>query len=91
MLTAYSSREVPLLPAVVKSVAADAITDPNTRELYYKAELRVDPQEIEKLAPGVAFVAGMPVESFITHHKRTLLAWLIEPVARSFRRAGLEY
>jgi HlyD family type I secretion membrane fusion protein len=91
MLTAYSAREVPFLPAVVKTVSADAVTDPNTREIYYKAELRIDRDAIARLAPQVALVAGMPVEGYIAHHQRTLVEWLLEPVVRSFRRGGVEY
>jgi len=91
MLTAYSAREVPFLPAVVKTVSADAVTDPSSREIYYKAELRIDRDAIARLAPQVALVPGMPVEGYIAHHERTLVEWLLEPVVRSFRRGGLEY
>jgi HlyD family type I secretion membrane fusion protein len=90
-LTAYSQREVPYLDAAVKTVSADAITDPATREIYYKAELRIDPQVTAKLTPAIALVAGMPVEAYINHHKRTLVAWLYEPIARSFYRGTREY
>jgi HlyD family type I secretion membrane fusion protein len=91
MFTAYSPREVPLLPAVVTTVSADAVTDPATREVYYKAELHMNDAELDNLAPGVSLVAGMQVEAFIENHKRTLVKWLIEPIERSFRRAGREY
>jgi len=62
------------------------VTDPETREVCYKAELRMNEPEMLKLAPGVALVAGMQVEAFIEHHKRTLLEWLMEPVQRSLRQ-----
>jgi HlyD family secretion protein len=91
MLPAYSPREVPLLPAVVRTVTADALTDPVTREVYYKAELRMDEAQMSKLAPQVKLVAGMPVETFIEHHKRTLFDWIVEPIQRSFVRGGREY
>jgi len=91
MFTAYSPREVPLLPAVVSTVSVDAVTDPATREVYYKAELRMNEAEMRKLAPRVKLVAGMQVEAFVENHKRTLLEWLMEPVQRSFRRGGREY
>ena len=90
-LTAYSQREVPYLEAAVKTVSADAITDPATREIYYKAELRIDPEVTAKLSPAIAMVAGMPVEAYINHHQRTLVAWLYEPIARSFYRGTREY
>lgn len=90
-LTAYSQREVPMLPAVVKTVGADAITDQATHEIYYKVELRIDDAEAKRLAPKANLVAGMPVESYISHHERTLLQWLAEPVVRTFHRAGREY
>lgn len=90
-LTAYSQREVPMLPAVVKTVSADAITDPATREIYYKVELRIDDSQAKKLAPMATLVTGMPVEAYISHHERTLFGWLAEPVMRSFQRATREY
>lgn len=90
-LTAYSQREVPMLPAIVKTVGADAITDQATHEIYYKVELRIDDVEAKKLAPNAALVAGMPVETYISHHERTLFSWLAEPVVRTFHRAGREY
>jgi HlyD family type I secretion membrane fusion protein len=90
-LTAYSQREVPYLDAAVKTVSADAITDPATREIYYKAELRIAPEVTAKLSPAISLVAGMPVEAYINHHKRTLVAWLYEPIARSFYRGTREY
>lgn len=90
-LTAYSQREMPMLPAVVKTVSADAITDPATHEIYYKAELRIDDSEAKKIAPMAALVAGMPVEAYISHHERTLFGWLAEPVTRTFHRATREY
>jgi hypothetical protein len=36
-------------------------------------------------------VAGMPVETFIEHHKRTLFEWIVEPIQRSFVERGREY
>jgi HlyD family type I secretion membrane fusion protein len=90
-LTAYSQREVPMLPASVKTVGADAITDPATREIYYKVELRIDDTQAKRLAPSAALVAGMPVETYISHHERTLFSWLAEPVVRTFHRAAREY
>lgn len=90
-LTAYSQREVPYLEATVKTVSADAITDPASHEIYYKAELRIDPQAASKLSPNVTLVSGMPVETYISHHQRTLAAWLYEPIERTFKRGAREY
>ncbi len=90
-LPAYSQREVPSLPATVKTVGADAITDQATHEVYYKVELRIDEAAVRRLAPTVKLVAGMPVEGYISHHERTLFQWLAEPVVRTFKSAGREY
>lgn len=91
MLTAYSQREMPTLPAKVEMVSADKMEDPATHEIYYKTELKLDAEQLSKLAPNSRLVAGMPVEAYISHHERTLAQWLFEPVARSFHRAAREY
>lgn len=91
MLTAYSQREMPTLPAKVQVVSADKVEDPATHEIYYKTELKLDADQVSKLAPNTRLVAGMPVEAYISHHERTLAQWLYEPVSRSFHRAAREY
>jgi hypothetical protein len=35
--------------------------------------------------------AGMPVETFIEHHKGTLFEWIVEPMQRSFVQGRREH
>jgi HlyD family type I secretion membrane fusion protein len=90
-VTAFSPKEVPVLPGYVRKVGADAVQDPVTREFYYRAEVAIDRDEVARLAPGAKLQAGMPVQAFIEDHPRTLLTWLAEPLMRGFAKAGREY
>lgn len=90
-VTAFSPKEVPVLPGHVRKVGADAVQDPVTREFYYRAEVAIDRDEVARLAPRAKLQAGMPVQAFIEDHPRTLLTWLAEPLMRGFSKAGLEY
>ena len=90
-VTAFSAKEVPVLPGHVRKVGADAVQDPATREFHYKAEIAIDRGELARLAPGSKLVAGMPVQAFIEDRPRTLLTWLAEPMMRGFAKAGLEH
>ena len=90
-VTAFSPKEVPVLPGLVRKVGADAVQDPATREYYYRAEVAIDRDEVARLAPRARLQAGMPVQAFIEDHKRTLLTWLAEPLMRGFSKAGLEH
>lgn len=90
-VTAFSPKEVPALPGLVRKVGADAVQDPATREFYYRAEVAIDRDEVARLAPQAKLMAGMPVQAFIEDHPRTLLTWLAEPLMRGFSKAGLEH
>lgn len=90
-VSAFSPKEVPVLPGLVRKVGADAVQDPVSREFYYRAEVAIDRDEFARLAPRAKLQAGMPVQAFIEDHPRTLLTWLAEPLMRGFARAGREY
>lgn len=87
MLSAYSTRTTPLLPATVRTVSADVETDDRTGARYYRTDLTLDRAEIEKLAPGLIITPGMPAEAFIQTVERTLFDYLADPITQSLRRA----
>src|SRR5262245_56993068 len=88
-LTAYSSRNVPNIPGIVRTVSADRLTDETPRQPYYLARVAVDRQEVKRLAPTVELIAGMPAEVLVVTERRTMMDYLARPFRdalwRSFR------
>lgn len=87
--SAFSSRTTAQLDGHVVVVSADALTDPQSHQTFYRAEIVLDPGEIDKLK-GLILVPGMPVEAFIRTNDRTPLAYLIKPFTDYFARAFRE-
>ena len=88
-LSAYSSRVVPKIPGTVRTVSADRLIDDTTHQPYYLARVAVDRQTLERLAPTVDLVPGMPVEVLIVTERRTMFDYIFKPfqdaIWRSFR------
>lgn len=89
MFPAFSSRTTPELWGHVVSVSADALVDERAQTAYYKAEIALDPGEIERLE-GLILIPGMPVESFIQTGSRSPLSYLLKPFTDYFSVAFRE-
>jgi HlyD family secretion protein/epimerase transport system membrane fusion protein len=89
-LTAYSSRGLPRINGVVRSVSADRLVDQATSQPYYLARVEVDREELERLGSAVELVPGMPAEVLIVRTERTMLRYLLEPFRDAFRRSFRE-
>ena len=85
----FSSRTTPELVGHVTVISADALTDDRTQVPYYRVEVALDPDEIERFEDEI-LVPGMPVEAFIRTGDRTPLAYLIKPFTDYFGRAFRE-
>lgn len=88
MFPAFSARTTPELMGQVTIVSADALSDPVTNALYYRAEISLSAAEAERL--GHALVPGMPVDAFIQTEERTPLAYLLKPFTDYFTHAFRE-
>lgn len=88
-LSAYSNRAVPKIPGTVRTVSADRLTDDATHQPYYLARVSVDRPALQRLAPSVDLIPGMPVEVLVVTERRTMLDYLAKPFRdalwRSFR------
>lgn len=87
--SAFDSRTTPELFGQVSRISADALTDEASQVSYYRTEVVLEADEIDKLA-GQAIIPGMPVEVFIRTGERTPLAYLVKPFAEYFNRAFRE-
>ncbi|MDH2326692.1 HlyD family type I secretion periplasmic adaptor subunit [Cereibacter sp. SYSU M97828] len=89
VFSAFPSRTTPELDGHVVFVSADALTDEQTGQSYYRAEIVPNEGEVEKLT-DLVLIPGMPVESFIQTGQRTPLAYLVKPLSDYFARAMRE-
>ena len=89
-LSAYSSRVVPKIPGTVRTVSADRLIDDTTHQPYYLARVAVDRQMLERLAPTVDLIPGMPVEVLIVTERRTMFDYISKPFRDAFWRSFRE-
>ncbi len=89
VFSAFSTRTTPHLKGLVESVSADAFTNEQTGQSFYRAEIILEPGEQEKLE-DLTLVPGMPVEAFIKTDDRTPLAYLVKPFTDYFNHAFRE-
>ncbi|WP_138466395.1 HlyD family type I secretion periplasmic adaptor subunit [Poseidonocella sp. HB161398] len=87
---AFDSRTTPELEGEVTVVSADAFQDENSGASYYRAEVKLEEGEAEKLPGHVALLPGMPVEAYMRTSDRSPLAYLLKPFADYFNRAFRE-
>ncbi len=88
--SALDQRTTPELIGKVLQISADAITDETTGAAYFRAEISLNPGELDKLPEGAILLPGMPVEAFIRTGERSPIAYLVKPVADYFARAFRE-
>ncbi|APE42150.1 RTX toxin [Sulfitobacter alexandrii] len=89
-LSALDQRTTPELVGQVMQISADSIEDEITGNSYFRAEIALNPGEMEKLPEGTILLPGMPVEAFIRTGDRSPMAYLVKPVADYFARAFRE-
>ncbi len=84
--SSFSQRNTVPSDALVRSVSADLITDSETGEKYYLAQIDLS----EQRESAHELVVGMPVEVMILTQQRSLYDYLTQPLADSFKRAMRE-
>ncbi|RJL02820.1 HlyD family type I secretion periplasmic adaptor subunit [Paracoccus aestuarii] len=87
--SAFSQRTTPEISGRLDRVSADALIDEATRMPYYRAEVSIPPEELEKLG-ALSLVPGMPVEVYIQTGNRSPMAYLMKPLTDYFVRAFRE-
>lgn len=85
----FSARTTPELMGQVVVVSADALHDQNTQASYYRAEIMLQPGELEKLG-DLVLLPGMPVEAYIKTEDRTPMSYLLKPFTDYFKKAFRE-
>ncbi|HYD76027.1 HlyD family type I secretion periplasmic adaptor subunit [Ramlibacter sp.] len=87
--TAFKARATPLVRGQVVYISPDRLLDPATHAAYYAVQVEVDSASLAE-AGDLKLQAGMPAEVFLRGERRTPLAYLLEPLSDSMRRAARE-
>ncbi len=85
-LSAYRQRNLPQVSGIVRYVSADALTDQNTGESYFRASVEVDRHALEEIDSTIDLAPGMPAEVMIMTGERTALEYMLEPFVDTIRR-----
>lgn len=88
-LTAFKSRNTPLLKGEVIQVSPDRFTDQRTNEAFYKARIMVDQKQLHSLK-HVELYPGMPADVLIVTGSRTFMSYLTSPLTDVFVNAFRE-
>jgi HlyD family secretion protein len=85
-----NDRTLPLLEGTVRTMSADSFTDEKTGRTFFRAEVEVEPKELNKVRDVLGqgqLRAGLPVELVMAVRKRTALQYLLEPLTANFWRS----
>ena len=88
--TSVNDRTLPLLTGRVRTISADRFTDENTGQGFFRAEVVVSPEELEKVRGALGqgqLRPGLPVEMVFAVRKRTALEYIFEPLTNQFWRS----
>ncbi|MCL1627961.1 HlyD family type I secretion periplasmic adaptor subunit [Roseibaca sp. V10] len=86
MFSGLNLRDLPQLGALVTKVSADAFTNAELAQSYYRIELELQ-DESRVLLADQTLLPGMPVEVFLQTGDRSPLQYLTEPFLSYFARA----
>ena len=89
-LSAFDQRRTPELTGEITQVSADAFQNEQNGASFYRAEVRMDDGEIEKLPDGMTLIPGMPVEAYVRTADRTPMQYFLKPMADYFAKAFRE-
>lgn len=84
-LTSYTAQATPEIAGRITFVSAEVATERETGPAYYRVRLELDARAVR--TADLHLVPGMPVEVFISTGSRSMLSYMIKPLADQFARA----
>ncbi|MBL0374974.1 HlyD family type I secretion periplasmic adaptor subunit [Rhizobium sp. KVB221] len=88
-LSAFGASETRPLIGRVSYIAPDGVTDERTGEVTFVFRATIDMEDMKK-QPNLFLYPGMTAEVSIVNGYRTALAYLVEPIEKSFNKAFRE-
>ncbi|MGC1503337.1 MAG: HlyD family type I secretion periplasmic adaptor subunit [Sulfitobacter sp.] len=89
-LSSLDQRLTPEVWGRITRLSADAIADDASGQTFYRAEMVLTAEELERLPDDVRLLPGMPVEAFIRTGQRSPMTYMLKPVTDYFARAFRE-
>jgi membrane fusion protein, epimerase transport system len=86
VLTAFDRRNVPPFEGTVVSVSADRLVDPQTGAPYFRARVQL-PEQTAAAHKGLVISPGMQAEVLIVTGARTMMDYMLRPLARGINRS----
>jgi HlyD family secretion protein len=87
--SAFNQRVTPQVSGTVSYVSPDTSRDQQTNTSYFTVRVSLPEEERRRLA-GLQLVPGMPAEVFMQTGSRTMMSYLLKPIADQMRRAFVE-
>ncbi|MFC3321667.1 HlyD family type I secretion periplasmic adaptor subunit [Mesorhizobium cantuariense] len=88
-LSAFNQRVTQELNGSVSEISADLSVDERSGAAFYTVRVSLPRTELKKLK-GLTLAPGMPVEAFFSTGNRTMLSYLVKPLADQIQRAFRE-
>lgn len=85
-----NDQTLPLLTGTVRTISADSFTDEKSGLSYFRAEVDVAPDQLQKVRGALGrgeLRPGLPVEVLLNVRKRTALQYALEPLTRNLWRS----
>lgn len=79
-LPAFHAKTTPELKGQLVSVSPTSVVDEKSGVSFYRVQISLEEGELDRLG-NKELVPGMPVEGFITTQERTVLSYLLKPLA----------
>ncbi|MCB1549409.1 MAG: HlyD family type I secretion periplasmic adaptor subunit [Hyphomicrobiaceae bacterium] len=83
------ARWTPRLEGTVLKVSPAQLADANGKP-YFSAQVAISQRELTRLGKGYALLPGMPADVLITTGERSILSYLVKPLADQMARAMRE-
>jgi HlyD family secretion protein len=87
--SAFNQRVTPQVTGTISYVSPDTSHDQQTNASYFTVRVSLPDDERRRLA-SLRLVPGMPAEVFMQTGSRTMMSYLVKPIADQMRRAFVE-
>jgi HlyD family secretion protein len=85
----FDRRSTPELNGTISTISPDSVSDPTTGRTFYRVDVELSQDELTRLN-GAELISGMPVEAFFQAGNRSVLSFLVKPLADQLAHAFRE-
>ncbi len=88
--SAFNTRTTPEFLGEVTQISADAFADEASQGSFYRVQVQLMDNELDKLPDNLVLIPGMPVEAYLRTEDRTPIGYLLRPFTDYFTKAFRE-